>query len=395
MKKKRVVIVGSGFGGLKAALDLSDMEEFDVTLISTQLNFEYHAALYRSATGWSPREVLIPLRDIFYGKHHIELIQDKIVSIDPKHRIIRGDIGDDYKYDHLILAVGQVANYYGIEGLDESSYSMDTVANTIKLREHLRKVVVNGKNKEDSKFIVVGGGATGVELASELQIFIEELCREHRKPVKKIDVVIVEGSTRLLSLLAPKVSKQAQWRLEELGVEVMLSTRVTGLHKSLLTLSDKRKLRSSTVIWTAGAKNNPFFANNSEHFNIGRNTRVEVDEYLCATQNVYVIGDSANTQYSGMAQTALFDAKFVADNLKLTAKGKERKLYVPHRPIYAVPVGRHWAVLQWGTYILWARPAWIARRLADLRLFLNFEPYKKAIKTWRSGNRRAKGYEVK
>lgn len=395
MKKQRVVVVGSGFGGLKAALDLSNAENFEITLISTQLNFEYHAALYRSATGWSPREVLISLRDIFYGKHHIELIQDKIVSINPKNRTIRGGMGDDYKYDHLILAIGQVSNYYGIEGLDEGSYSMDTVANTIRLREHLRDAVVNGKSNKDLEFIVVGGGATGVELASELQIFIEELCREHRKPIKKIDVIIVEGSTRLLSLLAPKVSKRAQWRLEELGVEVMLSTKVTGLRKGVLTLSDKRKLRASTVIWTAGAKNNPFFANNSEHFNIGKSTHVEVDEYLCAMESVYVIGDSANTQYSGMAQTALFDAKFVAENLKRTAKGKKKKLYVPHRPIYAVPVGRHWAVMQWGTYILWARPAWVARRLADLRLFLNFEPYKKAIKTWRSGNRRARGYEIK
>ncbi len=393
--KKRIVIVGAGFGGLKTALELSGKEEFDVVLISTQLNFEYHAALYRSATGWSPREVMIPLRDIFYGEYHIALIQDQIVGVDPKKKTVRGSLGDDYKYDNLILAVGQVANYYGIEGLDDRSYSMDTIANTIRLREHLRSVVVNGKTKEDSKFVVVGGGATGVELASELQIFVEELCREYHKPFRKIEVIIVEASTRLLSLLAPKVSKQAQWRLEELGVEVILSTRVTGLKDGVLVLSDKRKLKSNTVIWTAGSKNNPFFANNSEHFNIAKNTKVEVDEYLVAAKDVYVVGDSANTQYSGMAQTALYDANFVANNIVREFEGKKKKLYVPHRPIYAIPVGRHWAIMQWGTIILWARPAWYARRLADLRLFLNFEPYKKAIKTWRAGNRRARGYEIK
>lgn len=395
MKKKRVLIVGSGFGGLKAALELYDKKEFEVTLISTQLNFEYHAALYRSATGWSPREVMLPLRDIFYGNHHIETVQDKIVSIDSKKKTVKGELGDDYKYDYLILAIGQVANYYGIEGLDENSYSMDTVANTIELREHLKDVVMNGKSKKDREFVVVGGGATGVELASELKIFVEELSREYKKPLTNVNVVLVEGSTRILSLLAPKVSKQAQWRLEELGVKVMLSTRVDGLKDGVLTLSDKRKLRSNTVIWTAGAKNNPFFANNSDQFNIGKNTRVEVDEYLLAMKDVYVIGDSANTQYAGMAQTALFDAKFVVNNLVRSTKGKKMNLYVPHRPIYAVPVGRHWAVMQWGTKILWARPAWVARRLADFRLFLNFEPYKKAIKTWRSGNRRARGYEIK
>lgn len=393
--KKKILIVGSGFGGVKAALELAGRDEFDVTLISTQLNFEYHAALYRSATGWSPREVLLPLRDIFFGKTHINMVQAKIVKIDQKKKILISDMGDEYQYDEAILALGQVANYYGIEGLDEDSYSMDTVANTIALREHLRDVVVNGVSGNDYKFIVVGGGATGTELASELQIFIKELCKEHRKPVRKIKVSLVEGGPRILPLLSPKASKHTEWRLQELGVEVLLNTQVTGLHKGKLSLANNKKMVSNTVVWTAGAKNNPFFADNEEVFNIARNTRVEVDEYLQAVEHIYVIGDSANTQYSGMAQTALFDAEFVAKNLIRSAKNQERKLYVPHRPIYAVPVGRHWAIMQWGGVVLWGLPAWLGRRLADLRLFMNFEPYRKAVNTWRSGNKRAKGYEIK
>ena len=395
MKKTKVAIVGSGFGGVKTGLILAGRKEFDVTLISTQLNFEYHAALYRSATGWSPREVMIPLRDVFFGDSHIDLIQAKISSINPEKKTIKSDLGNEYSYDHLILAMGQVANYYGVEGLDENSFSMDTVANTIALREHLRDMVINGKVKEDYEFIVVGGGATGTELASELQIFIKELCRENRKPVKKVNVTLVEGSARVLSLLSPKASKQTEWRLQELGVKVLLNTQVTGLKKGVLSLGDDGLLKSSTVIWTAGAKNNPFFANNAENFNIAHNTRVEVDEYMAAAKDIYVIGDSANTQYSGMAQTALFDAKFVSKNLIRQANGKKKKLYVGHRPIYAVPVGRRWSIMQWDNIVIWGKPAWIGRRLADLRLFMNFEPYRKAVKTWRSGNKRARGYEIK
>lgn len=392
--KKKIVIVGSGFGGVKTALSLAGREEFDVTLVSTKLNFEYHAALYRSATGWSPREVMLPLRDIFYGDSHINLIQAKITEVNPKKKVIKSDLGDEYKYDSLVLALGQVANYYGIEGLDENSFSMDTVTNTIALREHLRKVVIEGSHNDDYRFVVVGGGATGVELSSELQIFIRELCREHRKPLKKINVTLIEGGPRLLSLLSPKVSKHTEWRLKELGVKVLLNTQVTGLHKGKLSLADGKTISSHTVVWTAGAKNNPFFASNAEHFDISRDTRVEVDEYLSVGDDIYVIGDSANTQYSGMAQTALFDAKFVSENLIRHAEKKTKKLYVPHRPIYAVPVGRAWAIMQWGRLVLWGRPAWIGRRLADLRLFLNFEPYRKAVNTWRAGNKRAEGYEI-
>ncbi len=395
MKKQRIVVVGSGFGGVETALGLVGSEDFEVTLITTQLTFEYHAALYRSATGRSPLEVVLPLSDIFTDESGINIVQDKLVSINPDEKIVKGDVTGEYKYDYLILAIGQVANYYGIEGMDSSSFSMDTVANTIKLREHLKNVVINGKTKQDFEFVVIGGGATGVELVSELEDFIASLCKSHSKSARKVDVTLVEGSPRVLPLLSPKASRYAQTRLEELGVRLLLSTRASGLKDGVLSLADGKTIKSRTVIWTAGARNNPFFANNEERFKLARNGRVEVDEYLEAAKNVCVIGDSANTQYAGMAQTALFDAKFVVNNLVRHVHGKERNMYVPHRPIYAVPVGKSWAIVQWGNTVLWGKPAWAARRLADFRLFMNFEPYKKAVKTFRAGDRRARGYEIK
>ncbi|MCA9349607.1 FAD-dependent oxidoreductase [Candidatus Saccharibacteria bacterium] len=154
-----------------------------------------------------------------------------------------------------------------------------------------------------------------------------------------------------------------------------------------LSLGDQEKISTRTVIWTAGAINNPIFAKYPDLFSLGRNGRVQVDEYLRAHQDIYVIGDSADTQYSGMAQTALFDAKFLARNLVRQSKGKHRKLYVPKRPVYLIPAGRNYAVLQWGRLVLRGKLAWTLRRLADLDIYMSFEPYRKALRSWQAGSK--------
>ncbi len=388
MGRKHIVIVGGGFAGIKLALKLSPHKNFKVTLISKNNFFEYHSALYRSATGWSPKEVVLPLVDIFSSNNNsnVTVVNDEIISIDTKNKRLKGKNGDTYSYSELVIAVGQIANYYGIKGMQENSYSLNTIRDSFTLREHLRRTVADfHDDNKQRKFIIIGGGATGVELASELHFYLDSLCNCRTISTEKIHITLVEGASRLLPLLSPKASKYAEWRIEKLGVKLLLNTRVQGLIDDELIMQ-KGKIKSDTVIWTAGAINNKIFADHPKIFRLARNSRVEVNEYLEADKHVFVLGDNANTKYSGMAQTALSDAVFVAKNFIRESRGKEPTLYSPPQPIYAVPVGLNYAVLQWGRVVLRGRPAWILRRIADLKLFLSFEPYKKAIKSWRSGN---------
>lgn len=394
MHKKRIVIVGGGFGGIKAALDLQQHKQFSVKLISDKQHYEYHAALYRSATGWSPKEVVVPLCDIFDERSTVEVIFSRVIKIDASNKHILDADEIRHAYDELIISVGLEVNYYGIEGMAKHSYGLNTIEAALKLRQHLEQSVVAPKDEGSLEFVVIGGGATGVELASEISFFVAELCRRQGVPPKKAHVTLVEGSNRLLPILAPKASKFAQWRLEKLGVKVLLRTRAIAYQNDVLTLSDA-KIHTKNVIWTAGATNSSLFKNNKETFLFAKNGKIEVDESLAANKHIYVIGDNANTQYSGMAQTAIYDGAFVAKNLIRNSTGKSNKLYVPHRPIYAIPVGRDYSVLQWGSVVLRGKIAWMLRRLADFRLFASFEPYRKAVKTWRAGNRRARGYELK
>jgi NADH dehydrogenase len=394
MAKRKLVVVGGGFGGIKVCLSLQHYTEFfDITLISDTNSFEYNSALYRSATGWSPKEVVVRLGDIFDKNSKVEVVNAQITEIDPEKKFIKDSTGNTYQYDDAVLSLGQVTNYYGIKGMEDMSFGLNTIREAIRLREHLRAQVIDASDKKMLDFVIIGGGATGVELASELRFFVEEIARKHGIEPKTVNVTLIEGTARILPLLAPKSSKFAEWRLRELGVNIKLNTMVEGVEGNVLKL-DNGEIETETIVWTAGATNNPFFKNNEQHFNLARNGKVEVDEYLRGNESVFVLGDNANTQYSGMAQTALFDAKFVADNLLRLARGKEAKLYVPHRPIYAIPVGQDYAVIQWGSKVLRGYPAWILRRVADLRLFLGFEPYRKAVRSWRAGNRRAKGFEI-
>jgi NADH dehydrogenase len=382
-KKTRVVIVGGGFGGVKAALQLANKPGFEVVLISQGNNFEYHGALYRSATGNSPMEVVIPIKDILHRAKNVTFVLDKVISIDPKNNTVKSEVSNTYKYDQLILAMGNVINYFGIDGMDQNSYGLSTIAETIMLRNKMTELFKQGK---PPTIAIVGAGPSGVELAGEIQHFARRISRKYKTHVVHPKVVLIEGADRVLPMFDPVLAARAYVRLQELGVEVRLNTKVNSCEEGKVCLSSG-DVMADLIIWTAGSRAVDFYANNSKCFEMERG-RVKVDEFMRAegNHNIFVIGDNAFTRFSGMAQTALHDAKFVSRNLLRIHNGKEPVDYRMAHPTYVVPVGDKWAVLQNDKHKLSGSRAWLMRRRADLWVFRNFEPYKKAVKTWRKGN---------
>lgn len=384
----KVVIVGGGFGGLKTALELANNPGFEITLISERPNFEYHGALYRSGTGRSPLEVVMPLRDILKGVRNITFAQDRIVGIDAGKQRVVSETGNVYSYDKLILALGNVVNYFGIAGMDETTMSLDTISNTIALRHQL--VELFKSNKPVLHIVVAGAGPAGVELAGELQHFAQIVAEKYKLQPKRLKVVIIEGANRALPGLKPAASYKALRRLERLGVKVMLNTQLNSCEPGKVCL-DGGDLSADLIIWTAGSRAPGFYADHPNVFKLERG-RVKVDQYLKAAgqESIYVIGDNAATPYAGMAQTALHDAKFVARNLIRELGGKKLFWYRAQIPVYAVPIGPNWAILQTSRRVMSGRRAWLVRRRADLAIYRNFKPYKEAVKTWRKGNKLAR-----
>jgi len=376
-----IVIVGGGFGGVRAALNLANDPAFSVKLITDKTYFEYHAALYRSATGRSPLEVAIPLTEFFGFAKNVEVVEDKIVAIDPDERILTGASESIYRYNALILAIGSVTHYFGIKGLQEYSFGVKTIHEALELKRHIHEDLI--KSEHERNYVVIGAGATGLELAAELTAYLKRVRRNH-KVKRSFNVDLIEAESRVLPTLAETFSRRIERRLRELNVRLYFNTPVKAETVDSIRLP-QGEIKSQTVIWTAGVANNPFFSRNPAIFKLQKNGKVVVNEYLEAVSDVYVIGDSAATQYSGMAQTALHDANYVTANLRRVTNGKKRRPYQPKRPIYAIPVGPNWSAVLWGKVQIFGYFGWFLRRLADLRLYLRFLSLRKALTTWRYG----------
>jgi NADH dehydrogenase len=234
------------------------------------------------------------------------------------------------------------------------------------------------ERRPDLNYVIVGAGPTGIELAGALPHYLRHIMKNHGQPANRaIHIDLIEAAPRLLPRLPRKTSNSVRRRLRKLGIKLYLHSVVQAETADELTISGK-PIRSHTVIWTAGVTNHPFFSNN--HFLVMPRGKVAVDVYLQADDSVFVLGDNANTPYSGMAQTALRDGAFVARNLRRRASGKKFKSYVAKQPITVIPAGPRWAAVVWRKVELSGWLGYILREGADLLGFHDLEPWPVATK---------------
>lgn len=378
-----ITIVGGGFGGVKAALELAGHSDAHVTLITEMPHFQYYPALYSAATGHSHLEAWVPLAKIFAPHPNVEIIIDSITNIDPNARTLTSVSGKVYNYQTVILALGTITTYFGIKGLDQYAYGIKSVAEVNAFKRHLYEEI--GQNHRiDKHYVVVGAGPTGVELAAALTTYLKRLRKQFRiKGESPIHIDLIEASPRVLPRMSEGASERVRKHLEHLGVKVHTGQSVQSQNADHLMVSGK-PISSHTVIWTSGVANNPFFKNNSEYFELAPNGRVVVDEYMQARGNVYVIGDNAATPYTGLAQTALHDAQFVAKNLIRMHHQKQRKPYKAVMPPVVVPVGDNWAIFEYKKIMFSGWFASLIRRAADFIGYHDILPIGQALGVWRA-----------
>jgi len=375
-QKKQVLILGGGFGGVKTALDLCDVDTYQVTLLSDSPDFKYYPALYRSATGGSRKSSIIPLADIFEDKPVI-LMHEQAVKLDRDNQVVITESKQKIPYDILVVALGSITNFFGIEGLQEFSYGIKSIEEAEKLKRHLHQQMLDDK-KPDLNYVVIGGGPTGIELVGALPHYMRWIMKHHGLKERKINIELVESSPRLLPRMPRDLSVAVARQLRKQGIKLYLGQTVKAQTANELIIND-RPVKSHTVVWTAGMASSPFLKENN--FTLERG-RVVVDEFLRAkgesAENVYVIGDNAVTEYSGMAQTALHDAAFLAANLRRLADGRVPKVYRPKKPIYVFPAGERWAAVLWGSVRLYGWLGWVLREAADWVGYHDVEPWWKA-----------------
>lgn len=376
-EKTRVLIVGGGFGGVKAALGLSDDHRFEVTLLSDSQDLRYYPTLYHTATGSKRANSSVPLTAIFEGKD-VTIARGEATAIDRKAKTVATKDGQTYAYDTLVLALGVVTNYFGIPGMDQHSYSIKTQAEVARFKKHLHDQIA-ADHKPDLNYVIVGAGPTGIELAGTLPEYLRHIMKNHGVQHRAVHVDLIEAMPRLLPRLPKDTARLVGRRLKRLRVKVYLNSRVESASAEGLVINGK-PLVSQTVIWTAGVTNHPFFKDND--FILIGHGKVATDIYLQAEADIFVIGDNANTPYSGLAQTALRDGEFIASNLKRRADGKDLESYAPHKPVTVIPCGPRWAAVIRGNLRIYGWLGYVLREAADLVGFHDLEPWSKAIPQW-------------
>lgn len=377
-----ITIVGGGFGGVRAALKLAKDKTNQITLVTDKPDFQYYPALYSAATGHSHLESWVPLSKIFAGISNIKVKIDPVKAIHPAEKTVEAESGKKYHYDTCVLALGVVTTYFGIPGLDDYAYGIKSYDEVMELKRHLY-VAIMEQRQLDKHYVVIGAGATGVELAAALGSYIKLLCQKSGMKEQRVRVNLIEAAPRVLPRMSKQTSQKVRKRLKKLGVSVQTNKRVESATAEEIIIGGK-PLKSHTVIWTSGVMNHPFYKNNATSFKFAPNGRVVVDQYMRAAPDVYVIGDNAATPYTGLAQTALHDALFVATNILREKRGRRPKEYMAVQPPVVVPVGDRWAVFEWHGIRLYGWIAAIIRRAADFIGYNDILPLGQALGVWRA-----------
>lgn len=379
----QVTIVGGGFGGVKTALELSKHEKNEVTLITDKTYFQYYPALYSSATGRSHLQSWIPLSEIFGDRTNVTVHIDTITNIDGDKKTLKGESGVTYEYKTCVLALGSVTTFFGIKGLDTYAYGIKSAEEIRRLKQHIYHSIAE-KGTLDSEYVIIGGGPTGVELASSLGQYIKRLAKRYRVRRHKVKIRLVEAAPRVLPRMNEITSDRVTKRLEKLGVVVETNKKVESASVDGLMVSGK-EIDTQTVIWTSGVANHPFFEKNSKWFKTAPNHKITVDEHFMAYKDIYVIGDNADTPYSGLAQIAIRNADELSRNLIRRANGKPMKKYSQSTPAVVIPIGRWWAAFEWKWLRFYGWPAWIVRMAADFVGYRDILSTSSALAKLRSG----------
>lgn len=376
-----IVIVGGGFAGVRAALMIDKYKLGKVTLISDVPYFLHHATLYSTATGSDKAESVIPLEDIFADRPNVKIVLDTMKSIDSKRKLVVGK-DNDYDYDNLIIAIGCVTTYFNINGMCNHCFGIKSLKEVDDFTTHIRDEIINNKHL-DKNYFVIGAGPTGVELAGALQQHLQHQLKTHKNTYGKIKISIVEAVPRIVPRSSDTAAKLISKRLQVLGVKIYTGQAVEALDDNTITISGK-KYPTETAIWTSGVANNPFFAKHRELFDLASNGRVNVNEYLQALDNIYIIGDNNTVKYSGTAWPAFAQAEFVAKHLRRLNNKKLLHKFKPHEPPISIPVGSGWGYVEWHGIYLAGKSGYIIRRLTELRGYTKILKIHTALSDWRA-----------
>jgi NADH:ubiquinone reductase (H+-translocating) len=351
-----VVVVGAGFAGMSATAQLAK-EGFRVTLINRHPYNTFQPLLYQVATGGlNAGDVTYSLRSFASRHQGVRFRRAAVTGIDHDAQEVLCDDGVRIGYDYLVLATGITTNHFGIPGAAEYTMSMYTRAEALKVRDTIfgsMEIIAGMSSPNTGGFtiVVVGGGATGVEMAGQLAELKTEALPTTYPELNPADVrvVLVEMGDALLAPFDDTLRQYAHKELVKRGVDVRLKTAITEVHPDRVDFKDGTTLPVDLVIWAAGVSGSPLLR--EWGVPIGRGGRIEVNSDLrvIGYENVFAIGDASLTVENPLpqlAQPAIQTGKFAADQIARLHRGLETETFKYHNKGTMATIGRGDAVLE-------------------------------------------------
>lgn len=396
-EKRNIIILGGGFAGVRVALDLAHYmhndDRYEIVLVDKKDYQTFNSGLYEAATTEHglvearavKRTVAIPFAKIF-DKVPVKVFKAHIDSID----LDNGKIMTDSRvlaFDYLVIAMGSVADFYGIPGLEKYGFTLKSVEDAIMIRNRIEELIT----KKDAASIVIGGGGfAGAEFAGEVHNLIQKECAHHQKDPQNYKLLVVEGGSSYLPGLPEKVSKIAQGRLEAVGVKAKFSTFITEAGKDYVMLNKTERVDCDLLIWTGGVRATKLPIVNTV-LDCDKKDRVTVTDFLNLRKydNVFIAGDLSgfvdpisNKAVPQTAQEAIHQGTHVAKNVFRTIKARPLLPYHPGPIRYVIPISGKYAIFYTPYILINGFTGYIVRRLADLRYFLSILPFFKALGHW-------------
>jgi len=398
--KKTILIIGSGFAGLRSAKTLSRRlkrfgfsDRYRILLVDKHAYHTYTPTLYEAATTSEEIADNMGLKDIVtfpviesLKGSGVEFFRERIEKIDLKEKQVYTDAKMIIHYDFLVLALGAEVNYYDIAGLRENSLSLKEFSDALRIRYEIISAITDEKI-HDYKIVIGGAGPTGIELALEMKLWLSNLpCL--RRSGCAVTVTLIQSSERVLPGFSKRVGKRVLKIIQKKNIHLLTSHAITSVDKEKVYLDDGESVDYDVLIWTGGVKPNSLMSN-----------LPEVNSYMQIYDNTaYGVGDGirfldeSKKPAPKMARAAIEQGMVAALNIFEAIKVNEGyslkekfKAYKPWRYPYIIPVGGKRAYAVFGPIMISGVFGWLVKGLVELEYIISILPVYKAIRVWLKG----------
>jgi len=390
LEKKKIVILGAGFAGLKLARKLNNNPHFSVTLIDRYNYHQFQPLFYQVATAAiNASDISFPIRKVFQNSKNVSVRLAEVTGINQEKNEVETTIGD-FSYDYLVVAMGCTTNFFGNKQIEELSFPMKSTNEALTLKNRLLTNFESAYTaqtpeelEEIMNIVIVGGGPTGVELSgaiSQMKKFI--LPKDYPDlDFSKLNIYLIEGSPNLLGPMSDLAHKKSYEYLTNMGVNVWTDGRVTDYDGKKLSLADGRSINTRNIIWAAGVMGNvPEGVVTREELQRGNRLKVDRTSKVVGSKNIFAIGDIASMEtpkyphgHPQLARVAGDQAVQLAKNFEKIGNGvSEDKLtlFEYDDPGSMATIGKRKAVVDLPKFSFSGRFAWFTWMFLHLMLIL-------------------------